>query len=214
VGDVRTVFKQNKGVVYIPDLVYVQNFQKVCYLLNMNGEKPHKSDGEKSKQSSSEKEEDLKRQVKELNKKLMEAQETIEKNKTIEERFHFVEEYFKNLNNGYIKDFKNRMAQAKETDEQLIKDLVYITYNTIDLANFVSNGWKPDTYNEGNIDRIFLNEPEINPNQVRPYSSATGSAYVKMIIKFLRLNYGIDHIDHLIGGYDINDELKKGQTEK
>ena len=140
----------------------------------------------------------------ELTQQIEAIKETIpEKEK---KRMQFVETYFKKLNENFIRDYRKRISTGEEVGKQLVKDLLYLAYNCIDFVIFTNNNWKPDMFTRGNIKMIL--EQGVKNEDVIEYKRSDPKNEKSKIIRVLKLDCRIDHVDHLIAGYDINSALK------
>ena len=166
---------------------------------------------EKSKpgmQEMHQKIEDLKKEKQELasdpniqrEKKIEKAED---KNK---EKVEFAEQYFTNMYELQVKPWQGRMQGGSESAVQFVKDILFLGYQFVDTSMFVYNDWKYNESIKGNMK--LITERKKNDCAIQ-YSASKPISEMNYIIGFLKLNYGIDNIDHFIRGYDINAELKK-----
>lgn len=144
-----------------------------------------------------------------ISKERLEHLEKVEERvEDLEGRVEFISTFLDKFYKEDIIPFKNRMMRGEESDEQLVKDLIKIAYTSMDLSFYISNHWTTNKYCRGNLVRITSGK-EAMENNATKFDRAKAPNHILVILKFLKVNYGIDHIDHLIGGYDINEELKK-----
>ncbi len=114
------------------------------------------------------------------------------------------EKYFANLYDPHIKEFQNK---ARDFDNaELTKRLAFIAFNAMDLAKFVNDNWSADNKTEGNIRRILKRE-SLTEVPKENFDPNTATSYINTIVAFLHKN-GVNEIEHLIDGIDINEELK------
>jgi hypothetical protein len=127
-----------------------------------------------------------------------------ESKKTADANNKLVEKYFANLYDPHIKEFQNKARDLSHTE--LNKRLAFIAFNTMDLAKFVNDKWSADQKIEGNIRRILRRE-SMNDIPKEHYDKDQATSYINTIVGFLHKN-GINEIEHLVDGIDINEELK------
>ena len=100
--------------------------------------------------------------------------------------------------------FRRRMLGEEESEAELVKDLSFLAYHHADIAKFIANGWKFTDETRGNINSIIY--PDREPQKMTASVESPEQAF---LVRFLGKKYGITHLDHLVHGVDINDELQE-----
>jgi len=120
-----------------------------------------------------------------------------------------IEIFCKNLYEKHIKKFQNEARHLNNIE--LLNSIMNIALHTIDLVHFVNNGWLADKNIEGNLLMIIKNleisDTKIPQTEYDPNKSTT---YLNTIVGFLHQN-GIERVDFLVDGININPELEKLQ---
>ncbi|AXG70774.1 hypothetical protein KORDIASMS9_03020 [Kordia sp. SMS9] len=115
-----------------------------------------------------------------------------------------VETYFANMYDLHIKEFQNK---ARNFDHlELTKRLAFIAFNVMDLAKFINDNWSADAQTEGNI-RSILRGEALSEIPKENYNPNSATSYLNTMVAFLHKN-GVNEVEHLIDGIDINEELK------